>query len=77
MPTPPNNLDESMTEEEFMEWLRNAVQSGMFDDFSSGSTSMGTETSSPKTGTGAGKGSGTSNSSSSSSKRKKKGKKQW
>ncbi|KAL5782086.1 hypothetical protein ACOSP7_007115 [Xanthoceras sorbifolium] len=74
MPTPPN-LDESMTEEEFMEWLQNAVQSGMFDNFG-GSTSTTTESPSPKAGTGS-KGSGTSNSNSSSSKRKKKGKKQW
>jgi DnaJ homolog subfamily C member 14 len=74
MPTPPNNLEESMTEEEFMEWLRNAVQAGMFDDFG-GSTSATTETPSPKAGTGA-KGSGTSNSGG-SNKRKKKGKKQW
>ncbi|KAI3825514.1 hypothetical protein L1987_07004 [Smallanthus sonchifolius] len=27
------NMDETMTEEEFMEWLQNAVQSGMFDNF--------------------------------------------
>ncbi|KAI3690887.1 hypothetical protein L2E82_49099 [Cichorium intybus] len=27
------NMEETMTEEEFMEWLQNAVQSGMFDNF--------------------------------------------
>ncbi|KAK0607401.1 hypothetical protein LWI29_014346 [Acer saccharum] len=76
IPTPPN-LDESMTEEEFMEWLQNAVQAGMFDNFAGGSTSSTTtEAPSPKAGTGS-KGSGTSNSGSSNNKRKKKGKKQW
>ncbi|KAK6930318.1 Cleavage inducing molecular chaperone, Jiv [Dillenia turbinata] len=68
MPTP--NMEETMTEEEFFEWLQNAVQAGMFDAAGSSST----ETPSAKAGSGsksAGSGSG------SGSKRKKKGKKQW
>ncbi|KAF8394705.1 hypothetical protein HHK36_020922 [Tetracentron sinense] len=67
---PASNLEESMTEEEFFEWLQNAVQSGMFDT-AGGSPS----TESPPAR--AGSFSKNSGSSSSSSKRKKKGKKQW
>ncbi|KAL3626633.1 hypothetical protein CASFOL_030182 [Castilleja foliolosa] len=63
-PTP--NLEETMTEEELLEWLQNAVQSGAFDNFS-GSTSESPSGFNPK--------SGGSYSSSGSSKRKKKGKK--
>lgn len=73
VPTPPNmptpNFEETMTEEEFVEWLQNAVQSGAFDNFNGGTA---TESPSPKSangmknpGTGVGSG----------SKRKKKGKK--
>jgi DnaJ homolog subfamily C member 14 len=71
VPTPPNmptpNFEETMTEEEFVEWLQNAVQSGAFDNFNGA-----TESPSPKSGNGmknpgTGVGSG--------SKRKKKGKK--
>ncbi|KAL8484725.1 hypothetical protein ACS0TY_027141 [Phlomoides rotata] len=62
---PPPNMEETMSEEEFFEWLQNAVQSGMFENFP-GESSSGA---SPK--------SGGSNSSSGNSKRKKKGKKQW
>ncbi|KAL0290245.1 UNVERIFIED_CONTAM: Chaperone protein DnaJ 2 [Sesamum angustifolium] len=62
---PAPNTEDTMTEEEFYEWLQSAAQSGMFDNFTGSSTSE-----SP------GKGGG-SNSSSAGSKRKKKGKKQW
>ncbi|KAI3469255.1 hypothetical protein Pfo_025918 [Paulownia fortunei] len=65
---PAPNMEETMTEEEFFEWLQNAVQSGMFENFA-GSTSESPSGFNPK--------SGGSNSSSASSKRKKKGKKQW
>ncbi|KAL6522916.1 hypothetical protein OROHE_016763 [Orobanche hederae] len=66
---PVPNIDEAMTEEEFFEWMQNAVQSGLFDNFS-GSTSESPSgvNNNPN---------GCSNSSSGSSKRKKKGKKQW
>ncbi|XP_009800430.1 uncharacterized protein [Nicotiana sylvestris] len=61
------SVEETMTEEEFVEWLQNAVQSGTFGDFD-GSTpqrSAGNSTSNNASGSGSG------------SKRKKKGKKQW
>ncbi|XP_044486649.1 uncharacterized protein LOC123211806 isoform X2 [Mangifera indica] len=67
---PTSNLDETMTEEEFVEWLQNAVQSGLFDNFGASTSSE-----SPTTSAGTGfKGSGAFNSS--GNKRKKKGKKQ-
>ncbi|KAI3459194.1 hypothetical protein Pfo_015857 [Paulownia fortunei] len=66
---PAPNMEDTMTEEEFFEWLQNAVQSGMFEN-SAGSTSESPSGFNPK-------GGGGSNSSSTSSKRKKKGKKQW
>ncbi|KAE8076639.1 hypothetical protein FH972_015276 [Carpinus fangiana] len=69
---PASNMEESMTEEEFFEWLQNAMQSGMFDNVS-GSTS--TESPSGRSGNGT-KSSG-SNGGGSANKRKKKGKKQW
>lgn len=69
MPTPPN-LEETMTEEEFLAWLQNAVQGGMFDDFNGSSTSA--ENPSTKA-----ESSSKSSSTGSGSKRKKKGKKQW
>ncbi|KAG2721254.1 hypothetical protein I3760_02G072900 [Carya illinoinensis] len=68
---PASNMEESMTEEEFLEWLQNAVQAGMFDNFS-GSTSS--ESPSGRTGNGT-KSSGSNGGS--ANKRKKKGKKQW
>ncbi|XVE82310.1 hypothetical protein DITRI_Ditri15bG0138000 [Diplodiscus trichospermus] len=71
IPTP--NSEETMTEEEFLEWLQNAVQAGMFDNFS-GSTSA--ESPFAKAGGGS-KGSSSNTSSGSGNKRKKKGKKQW
>ncbi|XVF62407.1 hypothetical protein PTKIN_Ptkin09bG0005200 [Pterospermum kingtungense] len=71
IPTP--NLEETMTEEEFLEWLQNAVQAGMFDDFN-GSTSA--ENPFAKAGSGS-KSSGSSTSGGNGNKRKKKGKKQW
>ncbi|KAJ6312299.1 hypothetical protein OIU77_013939 [Salix suchowensis] len=69
MPTP--NMEETMTEEEFFEWLQNAVQAGAFNNQSAGTS---TESPSARGGNGP-KGSG--GSSSSGNKRKKKGKKQW
>ncbi|XWS14242.1 hypothetical protein CRYUN_Cryun36dG0106000 [Craigia yunnanensis] len=71
IPTP--NLEETMMEEEFLEWLQNAVQAGMFDNFS-GSTSA--ESPFAKAGSGS-KSSGGNTSGGSGNKRKKKGKKQW
>ncbi|KAF8401285.1 hypothetical protein HHK36_012218 [Tetracentron sinense] len=65
---PASNLEESMTEEEFFEWLQNAVQAGIFDT-AGGSPS--TESPSARAG------SFSKNTGSGSSKRKKKGKKQW
>lgn len=60
------NMDESMTEEEFMEWLQNAVQSGMFDNFAAnGGSDVPSNTTASK------------NSGGGSSKRKKKGGKKW
>ncbi|OAY62581.1 Chaperone protein DnaJ [Ananas comosus] len=56
------NLDETMTEEEFFEWLQNAVQSGAFESFS-------TESESPSAQSGSCSKSGL--------KKKRKGKKQW
>ncbi|XP_057471621.1 LOW QUALITY PROTEIN: uncharacterized protein LOC130760359 [Actinidia eriantha] len=68
-----SNPEENMTEEEFFEWLQNAVQAGIFDNFSGGTSSE-----SPPSRTGNFSKSGGSNSAScSGSKRKKKGKKQW
>lgn len=62
---PKTNVDEAMTEEEFFEWLQNAVQSGMFE------TNSGPgEGASPK-----GSGNPRSSGGSSSSKKKRKGKK--
>lgn len=70
---PPSNMEESMTEEEFFEWLQNAVQAGVFDNVS-GSTSTESPTGRSANGT---KSSGSSNGGGSANKRKKKGKKQW
>ncbi|KAK4586421.1 hypothetical protein RGQ29_023528 [Quercus rubra] len=69
---PQFNVEETMTEEEFFEWLQNAVQTGMFDN-----SSASTSTESPLGRTGNGTKSGGSSNSASASKRKKKGKKQW
>ncbi|KAK3018615.1 hypothetical protein RJ639_004947 [Escallonia herrerae] len=66
---PTSNMEETMTEEEFVEWLQNAVQSGMFDNFS-GDTSDNPSAR-------AGSSFKTGGSSSSGGKKKKKGKKQW
>lgn len=65
------NVDETMNEEEFMEWLQNAVQSGMFDNFAANGGSDIPTNSSTNGSASAGGGTGGSN----SSKRKKKGKK--
>lgn len=62
---PASNMEESMTEEEFFEWLQNAVKAGVFENFS-GSTSA--ESPPERNGNGT---------KSSANKRKKKGKKQW
>ncbi|KAI4311065.1 hypothetical protein MLD38_036001 [Melastoma candidum] len=75
MPTP--NMEETMTEEEFVEWLQNAVQAGVFDNFSAGNP----ESPFAKGGSSSKNGSNSNNSSTGggggSGKRKKKGKKQW
>lgn len=69
---PGSNVEETMTEEEFLEWLQNAVQAGVFDNFSSAYA----ENQSP--GGGSSSKSGVSGSGNSSGgKKKKKGKKQW
>jgi DnaJ family protein C protein 14 len=68
MPAP--NMEETMTEEEFFEWLQHAVQAGVFNNHSAGTS---TESPSAKAGNGKSSGGG----SSSGNKRKKKGKKQW
>lgn len=60
---PTANMDENMTEEEFFEWLQNAVQSGLFEASNPSTDSPSAKASSSKSG-----GSG---------KKKKKGKKQW
>ncbi|GJN22781.1 hypothetical protein PR202_gb10378 [Eleusine coracana subsp. coracana] len=60
------NMDGEMNEEEFFEWLQNAVQSGMFE------TTFRGQSEPPSPGSGSnGKGGSNSN------KKKKKGKKQW
>ena len=71
--TPTPNMEETMAEEEFFEWLQNAAQAGMFYNFS-GNTAA--ESPSTKAGNGT-RTSGSSSSGGSGSKRKKKGKKQW
>ncbi|KAK7303650.1 hypothetical protein RJT34_14562 [Clitoria ternatea] len=71
MPTP--NVEETMTEEEFFEWLQNAVQAGVFDNFSGSGTSAESPSSKPGNGM-KNPGSGGSGS---GGRRKKKGKKQW
>ena len=70
MPTPPS-MEETMTEEEFFEWLQNAAQAGAFDNFRSGAAAE-----SPSNNGGNGT-KNTGSSSGSNNKRKKKGKKQW
>lgn len=62
------NMEEEMTEEEFFQWLQNAVNSGAFDPFSSpnDATTAGNSTASKS-------GSGNNN----GGKKKRKGKKQW
>ncbi|XP_043709560.1 uncharacterized protein LOC122658600 [Telopea speciosissima] len=69
---PAFNMEESMTEEEFFDWLQNAMQSGMF-EAAGGSPSTG----SPTSQTGNFSRSGGSGSGAGNSKRKKKGRKQW
>ncbi|XP_047315672.1 uncharacterized protein LOC124919474 [Impatiens glandulifera] len=68
------NMDEGMTEEEFFEWLQNAMQSGQFRDFSD---TMPTDNS-PKTGNSKSGGSSNNNNGSSNNNnaKRKKGKKQ-
>ncbi|XXG79044.1 hypothetical protein AAC387_Pa09g0200 [Persea americana] len=62
---PTANMDEKMTEEEFFEWLQNAVQSGLFE-----ASNVSADSPSPKAGSSKSCGSTTG-------KKKKKGKKQW
>lgn len=70
MPMP--NMEEAMTEEEFLDWLQNAAQAGMFNNFG-----RDADTESPSTKSGSGmKNTASSSGSGSGSKRKKKGKKQ-
>lgn len=71
IPTP--NMEETMTEEEFFEWLQNAVHAGVFDPDSPSATRSGNFS---KSGSG-GNNSGGGASGSGGNKRKKKGKKQW
>ncbi|XP_062214073.1 uncharacterized protein LOC133915081 [Phragmites australis] len=61
------NMDGGINEEEFFEWLQNAVQSGMFE------TTFRAQSDSPSPGSG----SNAKGSSSNSSRKKRKGKKQW
>ncbi|MED6209271.1 hypothetical protein PIB30_053128 [Stylosanthes scabra] len=71
----PPNMEETMTEEEFFEWLQNAVQAGVFDNFDGNSAA---ESPPSKPGNGSkNQGNGSAGGSASGSKRKKKGKKQW
>ncbi|GMH18191.1 hypothetical protein Nepgr_020032 [Nepenthes gracilis] len=68
------NAEENMTEEGFFEWLQNAVQAGMFDNFVDSTSSAGAQmgaNSGSKSGVDGGGGGSSSN------KRKKKVKKQW
>lgn len=67
---PPTDFEENMTEEEFLEWLQNAVQSGLFDNV--GGPASAESPSGAKAGSGS-RSSGTS----SGNKKKKKGKRQW
>lgn len=68
---PASNMEEQMTEEEFFEWLQNAVNSGAFENFAGSTSGDGTPTDSAR------KNGGVNSTGSTSSKRKKKGKKQW
>ncbi|KAL8139630.1 hypothetical protein V2J09_005651 [Rumex salicifolius] len=63
---PGSNMEEQMTEEEFFEWIQNAVNSGMFENFDGSPTDPFKKNAA-----------GANTSGSSNSKRKKKGKKQW
>ncbi|KAE8703711.1 glutamic acid-rich protein-like [Hibiscus syriacus] len=74
IPTP--NPEETMAEAEFVEWLHNAVQAGMFDNFI-GSTSAESPAAKPGSGSKAGGSNMGGGGSGSGNKRKKKGKKQW
>ncbi|KAI3871948.1 hypothetical protein MKW92_027255 [Papaver armeniacum] len=74
----PPNMDENMTEDEFVEWLQNAMQSGMFEAAAGGnppqpdSPFSGAKNFNKTPGSGAG-----CSSSSGNNKKKRKGKKQW
>ncbi|KAA8527340.1 hypothetical protein F0562_034945 [Nyssa sinensis] len=59
---PTSNMEESMTEEVFFEWLQNNVQAGIFNNFAGSTSSESTSARASKSG---------------GSNRKKKGKKQW
>ena len=72
---PPSNMEETMTEEEFFEWLQNAVQAGVFDNFAGSSSESPSSQAGNNSKSGSGGGGGSS--STSGSKKKKKGKKQW
>lgn len=69
----PPSMEEMMTEEEFFEWLQNAMQAGVFENFAgspSADSPMGKGGNSSKSGS-------TGPSSGGGSKRRKKGRKQW
>lgn len=69
---PTSDMEDSMTEEEFFEWLQNAMQAGVFDPFGA-STSTENPSARPENSSKSG---GNNSGSGSANKRKKKGKKQ-
>ncbi|XP_062108847.1 uncharacterized protein LOC133819581 [Humulus lupulus] len=68
---PTTNVEDCRTEEEFFEWLQNAVQSGMFENMNGGNATNDSPSSKP--GNNSAKSGGSNNNS--SNKKKKKGKK--
>lgn len=73
------NMEESMTEEELMEWLQNAMQSGMF-EAAAAAAAAGNPPPKPDSPYGSAKNfnkSSGSGGSSSNNKKKRKGKNQW
>lgn len=72
-----SNMEENMSEEEFFEWLQNAMQSGMFENFNGVNPNEPSTKNDTKTGNANTSGGGGGGGSTSSSRRKKKGKKQW
>ncbi|XP_021730394.1 dnaJ homolog subfamily C member 14-like [Chenopodium quinoa] len=70
------NMEENMTEEEFFEWLQNAMQTGMFENFNGVNLNESSQ-SSTKNDTKTGSANTSGGGSASSSRKKKKGKKPW